>query len=39
MHTHLTFAFKWALDFNTLEIKLFQNSTKLFYVIIINATL
>ena len=39
MHTNLNFAFKQALNFSRLVIKLFKNGTKLFRAIIINATL
>ena len=30
MDTHLNFAFKWALNFSVLVIKLFNSGTKLF---------
>ena len=36
MHTHLNFAFKRALYFSTLAIKLFNSGTKLFLAIIVN---
>ena len=36
MRTHLNFAFKLALNFSLLEIKLFNSRTKLFQTIIIN---
>ena len=39
MDTHLTFAFKWAVHFSTLAVKLFNSSTKLFQALIVNATL
>ena len=38
-HTHLNFAFKRALHFSILAIKLFNSDTKLFQAIIVNATL
>ena len=37
MHTHLNFAFKRALNFRPLVIKVFNSGTKLFQAIIINA--
>ena len=38
-HTCLNFAFKWALDFSTLSIKLFNSGAKLFQAMIINTAL
>ena len=39
MHMHLNFAFKWALNFSPLVIKLFNCGTKLFQAIIITTPL
>ena len=39
MHMHLNFAFKRALHFSILAIKLFNTGTKLFQAIMVNATL
>ena len=39
MDAHLKFVFKWALCFISLANELFNSGTKLFYAIIVNATL